>query len=247
MMTLASAAPNAAAMEALRQLEAAAAQSQDDSQPPSIADYDILARRHTLVPQSSNYPPPPDLGYSSLPLAPPREGVAFAQSAAQASGSVPGPSTAASGVALGKRPRDTQDDDFEVDGRQADSQRQAGAVKAPRRKRARKEKQVVTADIEASQTPRRPPPAAALEPDLEALSQRSREIALANRKPKEPQSRQPWSRHDSKQLIKAVDVYKCKWSTIEEEIKRGTIVFERPRNQQSLRDKARLLKQDFLK
>ncbi|KAK3489183.1 uncharacterized protein B0T23DRAFT_195280 [Neurospora hispaniola] len=85
------------------------------------------------------------------------------------------------------------------------------------------------------------------EPDLDAVSQRSREVSAANRKARGPQSRSPWLRDDIRMLIKAVDTYKCKWSVIEGEIKKGNIPFERPRDQQALRDKARLLKQDFLK
>jgi hypothetical protein len=83
--------------------------------------------------------------------------------------------------------------------------------------------------------------------DYEALSQRSRELSAANRKHKEPQVRSAWVRNDVRLLVKAVDSYECKWSAIEEAIKKGIIPFERPRNQQALRDKARLLKQDFLK
>jgi hypothetical protein len=88
-------------------------------------------------------------------------------------------------------------------------------------------------------------------PDLEALSQRSKEVSARARilkaKDKEPQVRSAWVRKDVALLIKAVNIYQCKWSIIEKEIKAGTIPFERPRDQQALRDKARLLKQDFLK
>jgi len=86
--------------------------------------------------------------------------------------------------------------------------------------------------------------------DLDAVSTRSRELSAANRanrKAREPQQRSPWVRNDIRQLIRAVDVYKCKWSTIAKEIIDGNIPFEIPRDQQALRDKARLLKQDFLK
>jgi hypothetical protein len=99
--------------------------------------------------------------------------------------------------------------------------------------------------IAPSQYP--PLPGTQDEPDLEALSQRSREVSAAARKVKEPQVRSAWVRKDVTLLIKAVNTYQCKWSTIEKEIKAGTIPFERPRDQQALRDKARLLKQDFLK
>lgn len=92
-----------------------------------------------------------------------------------------------------------------------------------------------------------PPPGSELEPDLDALSQRTREISAAARKPREPQVRMPWLPHDVKLLIKAIDTYQCKWSTIEKQIKDGTIPFKRARDQQALRDKARLLKQDLLK
>lgn len=84
-------------------------------------------------------------------------------------------------------------------------------------------------------------------PDLDTLSQRSRQIAAANRKPKEPQSRVAWTRNDCQLLIRAVESFSCKWSHIEEEIKNGLLPFEHKRDQQALRDKARLLKQDFLK
>ncbi|KAH7628478.1 hypothetical protein SMAC4_05434 [Sordaria macrospora] len=85
------------------------------------------------------------------------------------------------------------------------------------------------------------------EPDFEFVAQRTRELSAANRKAREPQQRSPWVRDDIRQLVKAVDMYKCKWSVIEKEIKEGKLPFVRPRDQQALRDKARLLKQDFLK
>ncbi len=99
--------------------------------------------------------------------------------------------------------------------------------------------------IAPSQYP--PLPGTQDEPDLEALSQRSREISAAARKVKEPQVRSAWVRKDVALLIKAVNTFQCKWSAIEKEIREGRIPFERPRDQQALRDKARLLKQDFLK
>ncbi|KAK4102709.1 hypothetical protein N658DRAFT_494745 [Parathielavia hyrcaniae] len=85
------------------------------------------------------------------------------------------------------------------------------------------------------------------EPDFDALAQRTKEISAAARKVKEPQVRTAWVRNDVALLVKAVNTYQCKWSAIEKEIKAGTIPFQRPRDQQALRDKARLLKQDFLK
>ncbi|KAL2180772.1 uncharacterized protein P884DRAFT_311500 [Thermothelomyces heterothallicus CBS 202.75] len=99
----------------------------------------------------------------------------------------------------------------------------------------------------AGQSQYPPVPGTQDEPDFEALSQRTREISAAARKVKEPQVRSSWVSKDVKLLVKAVSTYQCKWSTIEKEIKAGTIPFERPRDQQALRDKARLLKQDFLK
>jgi hypothetical protein len=44
-----------------------------------------------------------------------------------------------------------------------------------------------------------------------------------------------------------VDVYKAKWSEIARQVAVGVLPFEHPRDQQALRDKARLLKQDLLK
>lgn len=84
-------------------------------------------------------------------------------------------------------------------------------------------------------------------PDLEALEKRSREIAAAHRKPREVQIRKPWSRNDVRKLIMMVDLFKCKWSSMQKEIASGFIKFDRTRDQQALRDKARILKQEFLK
>jgi hypothetical protein len=103
----------------------------------------------------------------------------------------------------------------------------------------------LAASVAQSQYP--PLPGTQDEPDFEALSQRTKEISAASRKVKEPQVRSAWVRRDISLLVKAVNTYQCKWSSIEKEIKAGTIPFERPRDQQALRDKARLLKQDFLK
>lgn len=104
-----------------------------------------------------------------------------------------------------------------------------------------------SAAAEAMHSQYPPLPGSQDEPDFDALSQRTREISAATRKAREPQVRSAWVRNDVRMLVKAVDTFSCKWSTIEAEIKAGTIPFERPRDQQALRDKARLLKQDFLK
>lgn len=120
----------------------------------------------------------------------------------------------------------------------------------PRKARGRRKQPAVS--VPASSVPPVPsqypaPPSSAIEPDYEKLAQKSREISAANRKSREPQQRSAWTRNDTRALVKAVDVYKCKWSTIEREILNGDIPFEVRRDQQALRDKARLLKQDFLK
>lgn len=84
--------------------------------------------------------------------------------------------------------------------------------------------------------------------DPVALSQRSQLISKANRRPAQPKQRKPWTSHDTQQLVRAVDVYKAKWSTIEKAIREGHIAFNVPeRDQQGLRDKARLVKVDILK
>jgi len=101
--------------------------------------------------------------------------------------------------------------------------------------------------VASSQYPLPPLSGTAEDPDFDAVRIRSREISAANRKAKEPQTRAAWVRNDVKLLVKAVDTFKCKWSLIQKEIQAGTIPFQIPRDQQALRDKARLLKQDFLK
>ncbi|KUI57065.1 hypothetical protein VP1G_04332 [Cytospora mali] len=84
--------------------------------------------------------------------------------------------------------------------------------------------------------------------DPVALSRQSQLISKANRKPAQPKQRKPWTAHDTRQLIEAVNTYKAKWSTIERAIKENHIQFNVPeRDQQGLRDKARLTKVDMLK
>lgn len=84
--------------------------------------------------------------------------------------------------------------------------------------------------------------------DPVALSRQSQLISKANRKPAQPKQRKPWTAHDTRELIQAVNTYKAKWSTIEKAIKEGHIPFNVPeRDQQGLRDKARLTKVDMLK
>ncbi|KUI72753.1 hypothetical protein VM1G_08167 [Cytospora mali] len=84
--------------------------------------------------------------------------------------------------------------------------------------------------------------------DPVALSRQSQLISKANRKPAQPKQRKPWTAHDTRQLIEAVNTYKAKWSTIERAIKENHIQFNvSGRDQQGLRDKARLTKVDMLK
>lgn len=91
-----------------------------------------------------------------------------------------------------------------------------------------------------------PPAPTAFDPV--ALSRQSQLISKANRRPAQPKQRKPWTAHDTQQLVTAVNVYKAKWSTIERAIKENHIAFNVPeRDQQGLRDKARLVKVDILK
>lgn len=84
--------------------------------------------------------------------------------------------------------------------------------------------------------------------DPVALSRQSQLISKANRRPAQPKQRKPWTAHDTQQLVRAVNVYKAKWSTIEKAIREGHVPFNVPeRDQQGLRDKARLVKVDILK
>lgn len=91
-------------------------------------------------------------------------------------------------------------------------------------------------------------PSPAVPFDPVALSQASQLISKANRRPAVPKARRPWTAHDTQQLVAAVHVYKAKWSTIEKAIKGHHIPFNvLERDQQGLRDKARLVKVDILK
>lgn len=131
--------------------------------------------------------------------------------------------------------------------------RKSGVEEDPASKRAR------AADASAMPPPRQnaggavPPSSAIPEPidgliDVVAMSRASQLISKANRKPAQPKQRRPWTAHDTQQLVRAVNVYKAKWSTIERAIKEDHIPFNVPeRDQQGLRDKARLVKVDILK
>jgi hypothetical protein len=161
-------------------------------------------------------------------------------------------SAAAAAVQLGKRPRTTQDDDddFETDARVPTGRRREEIV-TPKPKRKRQKINKPEPDLAriaaAGASDNRLPLSSADDLDIIALSQNARRETMNARRPREPQTRTPWTRSDCKRLITAVDTYKCKWSMIEAQIANGTIRMDCPRNQQALRDKARLLKQDFLK
>lgn len=227
----------------------------------AITDDDILRRRQQI--QSSNYPPSSAAHVYSHANAPQNDGSMYASSILENLVQDNGSMYAQSAARLGgeRRPRGQDDEDeFETDAREPDNQRRVEST--PKAKRARFSSAAIraTGDLAAQAVPGTPgsqppeddrlsrnPPSSYMDPDLGALSQKSREISLASRKPKEPQTRVPWSREDCKMLIRAIDTYQAKWATIERMVAKGTIPFEHPRDQQALRDKARLLKQDFLK
>lgn len=225
----------------------------------SPISYKNVASSHPLPPSyppASRIPYPPGFNSpsaSQYPEAYPQvefqSGAAFAQSAAQ----VTAPPTASALTTTAGRKR-------RAPATQAGEQGQLPAKKPRGRRKKNADADAVAvvpanvvSDLQApppppsAQTEYPPLPGTQTEPDFDALIQRSREISAANRKVREPQVRSAWVRNDVRMLVKAVDEYGCKWSVIERMIKDGTIPFERPRDQQALRDKARLLKQDFLK
>ncbi|KAL2134197.1 hypothetical protein VTI74DRAFT_762 [Chaetomium olivicolor] len=195
-------------------------------------------------PPASRIPYPPGLSNS-----PP--GSVYADPTQQGGFPSNGSIYAASAAQVSGRKRHAQDEPVTAAGSAAP------AAKRPRARRKRNE--VLEAamgpastapagtTVAAGQSQYPPLPGSQDEPDLDAVSQRTKAISANARKVKEPQVRSSWVRKDVSLLIKAVNTYQCKWSTIEKEIKAGVIPFERPRDQQALRDKARLLKQDFLK
>lgn len=181
------------------------------------------------VPYPGDFDTPAPVGYADPSLHPAlaANGAIYAESAAQVSGRKRRAPGASGGGAPGsaKKPRAT---------------RKKNDVPVPAPSSA-----PPASSAPLSQYP--PMPGTQDEPDFDALQQRTREISAAARKTREPQVRSPWVRKDVSLLVKAVFTYQAKWSTIQKEIAAGTIPFERPRDQQALRDKARLLKQDFLK
>lgn len=221
----------------------------------AITTDDVLRRKQEI--QSSNYPPSSrDIAFSQAGV-PHNDASAYAVPILGGDASDSGIMYAESAASLSggtkRRRAADDDDDFETDSRIPDNQRRVGGE--PSTKRARFDRPASDSAAPGNAGSQAPdedqliknPPSSYMDPDLGALSQKSREMSMAARKPKEPQMRTPWSRHDCRLLIRAVDAYKCRWSTIEKEIQNGTIPFEHPRDQQALRDKARLLKQDFLK
>lgn len=227
----------------------------------AITDDDVLRRRHEI--QSSNYSPSQGNVAYSQASAPQNDNSVYAgsilENLVQGTGSMYAESAA--GLSGAKRSRGIDDEvEFETDSRVPDNERRVAGKPTAKRTRFNGPPSSAAQDMAAhippstagSQAPEEDrlsinPPSSYMDPDLAALSQKSREVSLASRKPREPQARVPWSREDCKLLIRAVDTYKCRWSTIEKEIQSGIIPFDHPRDQQALRDKARLLKQDFLK
>ena len=206
----------------MKQLEQQAAPMYGDGHLLPSSSYPP-APRIPYPPGFNNPTPPPGLAYPDSQQAGfQSNGSLFAESAAQVSG----------------RKRRSQDDG-------AAGATPSGGKRV--RKRPRKGDGADGAAAAPAQSQYPPLPDSQDVPDFDALNQRAKEISAANRKAKKPQERQAWVKKDIQMLVKAVDAYACKWSTIEKEIKAGTIPFERPRDQQALRDKARLLKQDLLK
>ncbi|KAK0729679.1 hypothetical protein B0H67DRAFT_547781 [Lasiosphaeris hirsuta] len=210
-----------------------------------LASEDIIERSHQI--QSSAYPPVSSAPYGFEPL-PVTYGEPPSAQGFQSNGSM----YAESAAQVTRKRRRGTDVDAQANGGtegQAPTKKPRGkrkkAIPRPSLDAAASSNTFVGTPVEGSQYP--PPPNSQAEPDFDAVSQRSKEISAANRKAREPQVRSSWVRNDIHLLVKAVDIFKCKWSLIEKEIKAGTIKFEIPRDQQALRDKARLLKQDFLK
>jgi hypothetical protein len=151
---------------------------------------------------------------------------------------------------------EADDDDFQVDARVPSSskrkQRAPSAVTTPT-KRLR-----VDAEAELPPTPSIRPELPPDEADLAAVTERARAMTVMSRRPAVPQTRRPWSSADQMLLIKAVDSYDAKWADMADDaVEKGVLEFEKLRDQpalrdkgkfqQALRDKARLLKMEFLK
>lgn len=228
---------NASSLRMMKQLEQQGAYG--DGHPLPASSYAPAPR----IPYPPGFgPDSPSLGYGEPPHQAgfPADGSLYADSAAKVTSkkrrAAGEPSTAGEGTASApaKKPRSKR--------KRSEA---SGAAIAAASVAALASTVAASGQVAPSQYP--PLPGTQDEPDLEAISQRSKEVTAAARKVKEPQSRQAWLREDVNQLIRAIHTYQCKWSTIEKEIKNGTIAFQRPRDQQALRDKARLLKQDILK
>lgn len=96
--------------------------------------------------------------------------------------------------------------------------------------------------------PNAPMGSPSVELDPEALSVAAKLITKANKKQAMPKTRRPWTVHDTQQLVRAIHVYKAKWSSIQKAIELHHVPFNViDRDQQALRDKARLVKVDILK
>jgi len=169
---------------------------------------------------------------------------------------------------------DNDDDEFDVDERIPESQRRPLAAPRPSQLNAPKRVRISgsaepmppskrrSMSIELDAPRRRspspspwagspagsPPGSLASGIDVGALSQRSRLVSAVARRGRLPvQTRVRWSDRDTQRLIEAIGTYGNKWSQLETAQLEGHRNFDTFRNQQALRDKARLIKQDFLK
>ncbi|KAI8722188.1 hypothetical protein NCS52_00362000 [Fusarium sp. LHS14.1] len=153
---------------------------------------------------------------------------------------------------------DDEDDDaedsggecFETDTREVKPIRREeprGLMGPPPPKRSRAQQSVPDSQPSPSQTPDSTPtaPPQSSLPDLRAVNEKRAELALQNRfnSSQGPQKRIPWTDHDTNLLIDLIAECHCRWSLIE---KRGDGRWEKERNQQACRDKARNLKVQFL-
>jgi hypothetical protein len=79
-----------------------------------------------------------------------------------------------------------------------------------------------------------------------ALSQRTKLVKLARSEPAVQKRRVPWSDEDAETLLRAIATHGARWAELEKLAKLKEIPFQDLRDQQALRDKARLMKMHFL-
>jgi hypothetical protein len=158
-----------------------------------------------------------------------------------------------------------EDDGFETDNRAPRSPKGKEPMRAPKRARQEPPTSGQRQTAASSSNPAPQSVLATIEPNsqyqlrepsqltegsarlnLHALSQATKFARLAVQPPAAQRRRVPWSDEDAETLLRAIAVHGARWAELEKLYHAGQIPLLDPRDQQAMRDKARLMKMHFL-